>query len=42
MTTFTQPEPLTDAELDRIGNFLEGCKDGAAMNLEHWTGSLPH
>jgi hypothetical protein len=28
MKTSTQPEPLTDAELDRLGAFLEGCKGG--------------
>jgi uncharacterized protein len=32
--TFAQPEPLTDAELDRLGDFLEGCKGGKAMNVE--------
>jgi hypothetical protein len=26
MKTFTQNEPLTDAELDRIGDFLNSCK----------------
>jgi uncharacterized protein len=34
MRTFTQPEPLTDAELDRLGDFLKGCKGGRAMNVE--------
>jgi uncharacterized protein len=34
MKTFTQPEPLTDAELDRLGNFLKSCKGGRAMNVE--------
>ena len=34
MTTFTQPEPLTDAELDRLGDFLKRCKGGRAMNVE--------
>jgi uncharacterized protein len=34
MKTFTQPEPLTDAELDRLGDFLKSCKDGKAMNVE--------
>lgn len=38
MTTFTQPEALTDAELDRLGDFLEGCKGGKAMNLEELDG----
>jgi uncharacterized protein len=31
---FTQNEPLTDAELDRLGDFLESCKGGKAMNVE--------
>jgi len=31
---FTQPEPLTDAELDRLGDFLKSCKGGRAMNIE--------
>ncbi len=34
----TQNEPLTDAELDRLGDFLEGCKGGKAMNLEELDG----
>ena len=34
MKAFTQPEPLTDAELDRLGDFLKSCKGGKAMNLE--------
>jgi hypothetical protein len=34
MRTFTQPEPLTDGELDRLGDFLKGCKGGKAMNVE--------
>jgi uncharacterized protein len=38
MTTFTQPEPLTDAELDCLGDFLEGCKSGKAMNVEELDG----
>ena len=33
MTMFTKPEPLNDAELDRLGAFLRGCKGGRAMNL---------
>jgi uncharacterized protein len=36
--TFTQNEPLTDAELDRLGDFLKGCKGGKAMNLEELDG----
>ncbi len=34
MRTFTQHEPLTDAELDRLGDFLKSCKGGRAMNVE--------
>jgi uncharacterized protein len=34
MKTFTQNEPLTDAELDRLGDFLKSCKGGRAMNVE--------
>src|ERR1022692_2446070 len=34
MRAFTQKEPLTDAELDRLGDFLKGCKGGRAMNVE--------
>jgi len=26
MRTFTQHEPLTDAELDRLGDFIKSCK----------------
>ncbi len=29
---------LTDAELDRLGDFLKGCKGGEAMNLEELDG----
>jgi uncharacterized protein len=36
--TYSQPEPLTDAELDRLGDFLEGCKSGKAMNVEELDG----
>jgi uncharacterized protein len=32
--TFTQNEPLTDAEFDRLGDFLKSCKEGKAMNVE--------
>jgi yecA family protein len=35
---FAQPEPLTDAELDRLGGFLKGCKSGRAMNVEQLDG----
>jgi len=38
MQTFTQNEPLTDAELDRLGAFLKSCKGGNAMNLEEVDG----
>ena len=38
MRSFTQPEPLTDAELDRLGDFLKRCKGGKAMNLEELDG----
>src|SRR6202158_6136461 len=38
MRTFTQNEPLTDAELERLGKFLEGCKGGKAMNVEQLDG----
>ena len=38
MTIFTKPEPLTDAELDRLGDFLRSCKGGKAMNLEELDG----
>ena len=34
MKTFTQNDPLTDAELDRLGDFLKSCKGGMAMNVE--------
>ncbi len=28
MRTFAQNEPLTDAELDRLDDFLKSCKGG--------------
>jgi len=34
MTPFPNPDPLTPAELDRLGDFLKGCKGGRAMNVE--------
>jgi uncharacterized protein len=40
MRTFTQNEPLTDAELDRLSDFLESCKGGKAMNIEQLDGFL--
>jgi uncharacterized protein len=38
MKTFTQNEPLPDAELDRLGDFLKSCKGGRAMNVEELDG----
>ena len=38
MRAFTDNEPLTDADLDRLGNFLKSCKGGKAMNLEELDG----
>jgi uncharacterized protein len=38
MKMFTQNEPLTDAELDRLGDFLRTCKGGESMNLEELDG----
>lgn len=38
MTIFTQTEPLTNAELDRLAEFLKLCKGGGAMNLEEVDG----
>src|SRR5437879_9917151 len=35
---FDQHEPLTDAEFDRLGTFLKGCKGGRAMNVEELDG----
>jgi hypothetical protein len=35
---FEQYEPLTDAELDRLADFLKGCKGGGAMNVEQLDG----
>ncbi len=40
MRTFTDNEPPTDAELDRLGDFLESCKGGRAMNVEALDGVL--
>jgi uncharacterized protein len=34
MRTFTQNKPLTDAELDHLGDVLKNCKGGRAMNVE--------
>ena len=38
MRNFGQNDPLTDAELDRLGDFLKGCKGGRAMNVEQLDG----
>jgi len=37
-TPFPNPAPLTDAELDRLGDFLKGRKGGKVMNLEELDG----
>jgi len=38
MTIFTKPEPLNEADLDRLGDFLKSCKGGKAMNVEQLDG----
>lgn len=38
MKTFTQRELLSDAELDRLGDFLDSCKSGKAMKIEELDG----
>ncbi len=38
MRAFDQPEPLTDAELDRLGEFFRKCKGGKTMNIEELDG----
>ena len=38
MTIFAKTEPLTEAELDHLGQFLRNCKSGKAMNLEELDG----
>jgi uncharacterized protein len=38
MRAFPQIQPLTDAELDRLGDFLESCKGGNAMKIEQLDG----
>jgi hypothetical protein len=35
---FVKPEPLTEAELDRLGDFLDCCEGGKAMNVEELDG----
>jgi yecA family protein len=34
MGTFADNEPLTDAELDRLGDFLASCRSEKAMTLQ--------
>jgi uncharacterized protein len=38
LKTVTRNEPLTDAELDRLGDFLKSCKGGREMNVEALSG----
>jgi uncharacterized protein len=38
MQPFAQADPLTDAELDRLRDFLKSCRGGKAMNLEELDG----
>ena len=38
MKMFSQHAPLTNAEFDRLGKFLNGCKGGRAMNVEQLDG----
>lgn len=38
MTVFAQNEPLTDADLDRLDEFLKSYKGGKAMNIEEVDG----
>ena len=38
MTPFAEYEPLTNAALDRLGQFLKSCKGGGAMNVEELDG----
>jgi uncharacterized protein len=38
MRPFAKPDPPTDAELDRLGDFLKSCKGGKAMILEELDG----
>jgi uncharacterized protein len=38
MKMFSQHDPLTDDELDRLGKFLKECKGGRAMNIEQLDG----
>jgi len=38
MKPFAQHQPLTEAELDRLAEFLKSCKNGKGMNLEQLDG----
>jgi uncharacterized protein len=38
MTTFAKNEPLTEPDLDHLGQFLKNCKGGKAMNIEELDG----
>ena len=38
MKTLSTNDPLTNVELDRLGDFLKGCKGGRAMNVEQLDG----
>ena len=38
MRTFTRNEPLSDTELDHLGDFLNNCKGGRAMHVEELDG----
>ena len=38
MTIFAKNEPLTEVELDHLGEFLKNCKGGKAMNIEELDG----
>jgi hypothetical protein len=38
MTIFGQNEPLTEAEFDRLTEFLKGCAGGKARNVEELDG----
>ena len=38
MKPINDAEPLTDAEFDRLSDFLKSCKGGKAMNMEQLDG----
>jgi tRNA splicing ligase len=38
MKPFSQHQPLTDAELDQLAEFLKSCKSGKGMNVEQLDG----